>query len=144
MSNRSLTVLGTLLAIVAVLYACQGEEAIRKAQYYTNGQKLYAQRCQNCHGSNGEGLGQLYPPLSDTIYLAGNLNKVACMIKFGSNETIEVLGKIYDSEMPPNKDLTDQDIAYIMTYIGNSFGNELGWIKTEEVTNSLAACNKGD
>jgi hypothetical protein len=42
--------------------------------------------------------------------------------------------------MPANNHLTDQEIAYILTYVGNSFGNELGLISTEEVSASLKNC----
>lgn len=135
-----LQVLAGLFSLVAWLYACQGEEALRKAQFYSNGQKLYAQRCQNCHGANGEGLGMLYPPLTDTAYMIKNQDILSCMIKFGSSGGIEVHGKRYDEQMPANKELTNQDIAYILTYIGNSFGNEMGWVRTDKVAQGLKNC----
>lgn len=139
MGNKPLAALVVGLCVV-MLYACQGEDAIRQAQFYTNGQKLYVQKCQNCHSANGQGLGELYPPLSDAAFMKRNKDRLACIVKFGLEEPIEVNGKLYDAPMPENRDLTEQDIAYILTYIGNSFGNEMGWIKTEEVSSDLKNC----
>lgn len=140
MNNSMLVVTAGVFSLVALLYACQGEESIRKAQFYTNGQKLYAQRCQNCHGADGKGLGMLYPPLTDTTFMIKHQDILACIVKFGSSGTMEIHGKKYDGQMPDSKDLTNQDIAYLLTYIGNSFGNEMGWIRTEKVVDDLQRC----
>lgn len=126
--------------LLVILNACQGEEEIKKAQFFTNGKSLYTSNCENCHGSSGEGLGNLYPPLTDTSFLHGHRNQLPCFVKFGIAKQLEVDHRKFDTKMPPNQNLTDQEIAYILTYVGNSFGNELGLISTEEVSTSLKNC----
>lgn len=122
-------------------HACQGEQAIRTAQYTVNGQRVYAAHCQNCHGANGEGLGTLYPPLTDSTFLNEHRQRLACFIKHGLTGPIEVGGITFDTEMPPTPTLTPIEIAYVLTYIGNSFGNSMDMFTIEEVQAGLTACS---
>ncbi len=138
--NTCLYLCFALLAVYVSCYSCQSEQAIRTAQYVVNGQKLYVAHCQNCHGAKGEGLGGLYPPLTDSTYLTDHREQLACMVRNGLSGPIEVHGKVFDTEMPSNPQLAPVEIAYVLTYIGNSFGNQLGIFTLEEVQASLEAC----
>lgn len=141
MRNTSLYWATALLSIYILFHACQSEEAIRTAQYAVNGQKLYKTYCMNCHGAKGEGLGNLYPPLTDSMFLITQRERLPCIVKNGISSPIEIHGKTFDTEMPPNPQLTPVEIAYVLTYIGNSFGNEMSIFTLEEVQKALAACN---
>jgi mono/diheme cytochrome c family protein len=101
--------------------------------YYANGRRLYAQHCQNCHAADGKGLGQLIPPLTDTILLKKNRHQLACLIKNGLSGKIIVNGKEYSSEMPANPALAPIDLAQLVTYITNSFGNKQGPYTVDQV-----------
>ncbi|MFC0319164.1 MULTISPECIES: c-type cytochrome [Olivibacter] len=132
---------GFLVALIAsVMNACQGEQEIKKAQFFTNGKSLFATKCANCHGSEGEGLGNLYPPLTDTTFLYTMRKELPCIVKYGLHEELTIENRKFDTEMPANPTLTDQEIAYILTYVGNSFGNDLGFVSTEEVAVHLKNC----
>ena len=61
-----------LLAILAIIVSCQSQQQIDLQNYMSNGKDIYKARCQNCHGENGEGLGQLAPPLTDSVFLKSN------------------------------------------------------------------------
>ncbi len=123
-------------------HACQSAGEIEMAKYMSNGKDLYQARCQNCHGKDGEGLGELAPPLTDTIFLKSNKTKLACFIKNGVNEPMQVNGKIYQEKMPAFKDLHDIDIAQVIVYITNTFGNKQGMYTYEQVANDLKSCRK--
>ena len=138
--NHCLYTCFAVLSLYISLHSCQSEQAIRTAQYAVNGQKLYIAHCQNCHGAKGEGLGALYPPLTDSTYLTDHREQLACIVKNGMSGPIEIHGKLFDTEMPPNPQLTPVEIAYVLTYIGNSFGNEMGIFTQEEIQESLADC----
>lgn len=141
MSDYFLRVLSLLVASYFALSACQrDEESIKKAQYITNGQKRYETHCKNCHGAKGEGLGRLYPPLTDETYLRANRSSLPCILRHGLSGEIMVHGISYDSTMPSNPELTALDIAYILTYITNSFGNRGDLISKEEAEESLQSC----
>lgn len=142
MRNRCLYLCAGLLSMYMLFHSCQSEQAIRNAQYTINGQKLYVSHCQNCHGAKGEGLGTLYPPLTDSVFLNTHREQLACMVKYGLAGPIEVNGAFFDAEMPANPALAPIEIAYVLTYIGNSFGNSMDMFTQEEVQASLAACRK--
>lgn len=142
MSGRTLLVYTALAICYFLLYACQDQHSIRKAQYIMNGKNVYATHCQNCHGSKGEGLGKLYPPLTDTDFLRHNRAQLACFIKHGMEGGVRVHGALYDTPMPANPNLTPVDIAYVLTYISNSFGNEMTMFTIEEVQASLDGCTR--
>jgi len=132
-----------LFFVIVLIASCQGEDEIKKAQFFTNGKSLYTTTCGNCHGGKGEGLGNLYPPLTDTTSIRMKRTALACIVKYGIHEKLQIDNRIFDTEMPPNPKLSQQEIAYILTYVGNSFGNELGLISTEEVALNLKDCSTG-
>jgi cytochrome c551 len=113
---------------------------IRFNQYMLEGQKLYTLNCSNCHQVDGSGLGKLIPPLASADYLKNNLVESVCGIKNGLKGEIIVNGVSYNQPMPANPNLKNLDIAQIMTYVGNSWGNELGLIETEKIVKMLENC----
>ncbi|WP_152439902.1 c-type cytochrome [Arcticibacter svalbardensis] len=140
--NRGLFIIFMFTAVCSLVYSCQSERELNYARYYTNGKKLYDISCQNCHGKNGEGLGQLIPPLTDTLYIQKNINSIACTIKFGINDIIKVHGVTYAEQMPPNSQLADIDIAALVTYISNSFGNQQGLYEVNQASVDLKKCEE--
>ncbi|WP_423148172.1 c-type cytochrome [Rubrolithibacter danxiaensis] len=140
MRNRLVYISLIFFSILTVFYSCQSEEQITYARYFVAGKNLYEQHCQNCHNSDGKGLGELYPPLTDTIYLKENKNQLACIIKNGFKEKIEINGKVYQEQMPAEPNLADIEIAELITYITNSFGNQQGLYETQSVQNDLKQC----
>ena len=124
--NRIVAIALCLISIIVMAASCKSESQLNYARYYSNGKQLYDIHCQNCHNSDGKGLGELIPPLTDTVFLRENKSRLACIIKYGLDEKITVDGKSYDYQMPPNSQLADIDVASIVTYITNSFGNEQG------------------
>ncbi|MFM6975306.1 MAG: c-type cytochrome [Sphingobacteriaceae bacterium] len=142
MSSR-LIILALLITGIVFLSipSCQSESEITYLRYYTSGKKLYEANCQNCHNSDGNGLAQLYPPLTDSIYLKQNKTKLACYIKYGLSGEIQIAGKAYNAQMPAQKNLSDIEIAEIVTYVTNSFGNKQGFYGADMATKDLKNCN---
>lgn len=132
---------GILIVFVTVLLiaACQNEESLEFKRYYSSGALVYLQHCQNCHGANGEGLSALIPPVSDSAYLKKNLAALPCYIKNGLKGQIIIKGKTFEDAMPAN-DLSPVEIAQVLTYIGNTFGNKLSTIDEQSVQKNLAGC----
>ena len=140
MRHFALFVILLLVTFLAYLSSCQSNISIQTAQYAVNGQKVYKAHCENCHGGKGEGLGTLYPPLTDKNFFAENRKKLACIVRHGLQEEIEVSGQKYDQPMPGNTMLTDLDIAYVLTYITTRFGGIDSTYTHEEVKSALAEC----
>jgi mono/diheme cytochrome c family protein len=128
------------VVVAAIISSCQNEADLNFKRYYSTGSTVYQSHCQNCHGANGEGLGALIPPLTDSAYLKANLHQLPCLVKNGLTEPITIHGKPYSQAMPPHADLTSIEIAEALTYVGNSFGNKLGLIDVESVDGDLGKC----
>lgn len=111
-------------------------------QYMVQGRVLYGQHCANCHQEDGTGLGRLIPPLAQTDYMLNHPDRTACVIKNGLEGEIGVNGIIYNQPMPANEGLTAIEIAQIMTFISNSWGNEKGYISVKQVDAYLESCRK--
>ena len=129
----------SLLLLICFVISCESETTIEFKRYYSVGATVYQAHCQNCHGVNGEGFALLVPPLNDSAYLKTNKRSLACYIKSGLKGTITVSTKAFDDAMPPN-DLSTMEIAQVLTYVGNSFGNKMGTINQEQVETYLAKC----
>lgn len=113
---------------------------IRLEQYTVQGRTLYTKHCVQCHQANGEGLASLYPPLKNADYLLENLPRAACIIKNGMVQSITVNGKSYNQMMPGLTQLTPLEVAEIVTYITNSWGNAKGLTEVKEVEKWLQEC----
>ncbi|RYY15166.1 MAG: cytochrome c [Chitinophagaceae bacterium] len=86
------------------------------------GKELYKETCIACHMGKGEGLKGTIPPLAGADYLIKTPDKAIASIKFGLKGKILVNGIEYNGMMPsPN--LADDEIADVMNYILNSWGN---------------------
>lgn len=140
MRNKLLYISVFLFSAIALFQACDNEEGINYQRYYVYGKGVYEKHCQNCHGADGKGLRKLYPPLTDTTYLTKNKAALACIIKFGMNHDITIQGTEYDGQMPGNDQLADIDIAQVIVYITNSFGNQQGYYDASKVAADLKNC----
>lgn len=140
--RKSIFICLFLATAVSIMYSCQSEAEIELTSYISNGKDIYRLKCQNCHGENGEGLGTLAPPLTDSNFLKINKQRLACFIKNGSQEPMVIHGKTYDSKMPAFPEMENIDIAQVMVYITNAFGNKQGMYRYEQVAKDLSQCPK--
>ena len=97
------------------------------------GKKVYAKFCASCHQLDGGGVPNLNPPLSKTTYVLGDKSRLIRIILNGSNESLEIDGETYSNPMPQLDILKDQEIADVLTYIRNSFGNKSTAVTAPEV-----------
>ena len=141
MKNRFISILTASFITAICINSCQSEEQLYYGRYYINGKLLYEQNCQNCHNKDGTALGMLIPPLTDSAYLKQNKNRLACIIKYGLNEKITIHNKTYEEKMPGNNNLSDIDVAQLVVYITNSFGNNQGPYDASEANADLLKCN---
>lgn len=133
-------VIWTGLLLIVLATSCQSDEQVEFARYYSGGSTLYITHCQNCHGEKGEGLQALIPPLTDSTYLKNNRSSLACYIKNGLKGKITVAGRNFEGEMPAATDLSPIEIAKVLTYITNSFGNKAGVLNLQHVQADLEKC----
>jgi mono/diheme cytochrome c family protein len=140
MKLKLILLTGFVITAMGIISSCQSEADLNFKRYYTAGQVLYQNRCQNCHAAGGEGLGALIPPLTDSLYLKTNLHHLPCIVNHGLKGPITVNGKPYNQQMPAQDILTPIEVAQVLTYVGNSFTNKLGLVDVETVNADLKAC----
>jgi len=124
------------LCIFVILSSCQSADKIKLEQYYIGGKEIFEANCANCHQKDGKGLQNLYPPIAGSDYLQ-NKSQVILAIKYGLTGEIKVNGKVYNQPMPANSHLQNLDIAEVVTYIYNEWGNEQKLTTVEEVEEVL-------
>ena len=90
--------------------------------------------CGACHGQNGEG-GPAGPPLAQSEWVTGPVSNLVIIQLRGLKGPITVAGKEYNfpAGMTPMAYQTDEQIAGVLTYIRNSFGNKASAVKPEQV-----------
>ena len=99
----------------------------------SNGKGLFEKNCMACHQMNGMGLPGAFPPLAKSDYLAADKQRAISVVLKGLAGPITVNGNDFDAVMPKLDYLNDEDIADVLTYVMNSWGNEVGEIATAEV-----------
>lgn len=97
---------------------------LTKAQQVSAGKALYAGTCSVCHQLEGQGLEGVFPPLAKSDYLNADPKRSIDIVLNGLSGPVKVNGKDYASVMPPMSQLNDDEVANILTYVYNSWGNK--------------------
>jgi nitrite reductase (NO-forming) len=98
------------------------------------GKSLFAGTCSVCHQDNGAGMPGVFPPLANSDYLkALDDDSLIEIVLNGLTGPIKVNGAEYNSVMPPMSQLTDDEVANILTYVKSSWDNGGGRITKKEV-----------
>ncbi|GAA5335157.1 c-type cytochrome [Thermus hydrothermalis] len=94
-----------------------------------SGQALYGQYCATCHQANGQGVPGAFPPLAghvqEILAKKGGRTYLVDLVLFGLQGQIRVKGQAYNGAMPAwGPQLKDDQVAAILNYVANSFGNK--------------------
>ena len=104
-----------------------------------SGKQIYIKNCLTCHQADGGGVQRMNPPLIKTEYVSGDKARLINIILKGFNEDVEINGQYYTNVMPPLNTLKDQEIADVLTYVRNSFGNKNSAVSLGEVKKARLA-----
>lgn len=110
------------LSFYSTLFQNQDGELAKSIE---RGKMIYSENCITCHMGTGEGVPATFPPLAKADYLIKTPEKAIYAIKFGLAGKIKVNGIDYDNMMP-TPGLDDSEVADVMNYIQNSWGNSSG------------------
>ncbi len=124
---------GQLLAQEAAVHAAETASG-DMTQLIGEGKGLYNTHCAACHQPNGQGLAGAFPPLAKSDYLMEDRSRALETVIKGRSGEITVNGQTYNAVMPGMGHLTDAEIAAILTYTTNSWGNEASAFSVAEVT----------
>lgn len=106
--------------------------AMSKEILMEKGKRVYTQACFACHQPEGQGLPGVFPPLAKSDYMMADKTRAITSLIKGLNGPITVNGQQYNGVMPPSL-LNDEQIANVLTYVMNSWGNKGDIVTVDEV-----------
>jgi mono/diheme cytochrome c family protein len=101
------------------------------AEQLEKGAAIYAEKCLMCHQATGQGAPPVFPPLAGSDWLADRAKTIKVLCEGLSGE-IQVNGQKYRNAMPAQV-LDDAQVAAVLTYVANSWGNQQAAFTADEV-----------
>jgi nitrite reductase (NO-forming) len=97
--------------------------ALTKDIQIARGKQVFMQTCFVCHQPDGQGIPNQIPPLAKSDFLMADAERSIRIVLQGRSGEVEVNGKKFNGTMIPLNNLADEEIANVLTYVRNSFGN---------------------
>jgi mono/diheme cytochrome c family protein len=111
----------------------------REPQRPVDGATVYAGTCAACHQPTGLGVPGLFPPLAASEFVTLDAGRLIRIVLHGMAGPVTVAGATYDGQMPPWKQLSDAELAAVLTYVRGSWGNAAAAVSQEDVARERAA-----
>lgn len=106
---------------------------LTKQEQIEAGKVLYLGTCSTCHQMEGQGILKVFPPLAKSDYMLADKKRSIEILLNGLSGKVVVNGQEYNSVMPPMSHMADDELANILTYVRNAFGNAGDVVSVAEV-----------
>lgn len=103
------------------------------------GDQIYASLCVACHQASGQGLPGVFPPLAESEWVKAAPESPIKILLLGLGGSVTVKGQIYNGQMPAFKQLSDAEIAAVLTHIRASWNNGGAAVTADAVKEVRAA-----
>jgi len=113
--------------------------AVSNCATFTQGERIYQQRCANCHGNHGEGLASLYPALENSLIIRDQPSLLPCIILNGKYTLDSAGNKI--SEMPAIPDLGEVEMSNLINFLMTLSGSDHKAVSIDSVRIWRSGCN---
>ena len=121
-----------LVLALALFPLLAGFRASAASAQVEGDRQLYEIHCGVCHGPDGQGVERAFPPLVGSRFLLDNPERTVDIILHGLLDPIRV-DEFYEGAMPPIDYLSDEQVAAVMNYVLNAWGNDGGTVSVQEV-----------
>ena len=109
---------------------------------YPRGAAVFQSVCATCHGTDGNGIASLAPPLNNSNWVNGDKSRLIPIVLYGLTGPVKVGEKLYkapeiNGDMPgigQNDELSDEDIAQVLSFIRQSWNNKGERITAKDIT----------
>ena len=129
-----------LLGVMFISFSMKDQDqALKKSM--EDGKGIYLGVCLACHLNEGQGIPSVFPPLAKSDFLMEDVDRNIKNLIQGLNGEIEVNGTKYNGAMPASG-LDDKDIADVLNYVMNSWGNKAEGMVTETQVKKVRASLK--
>lgn len=119
---RSVKLISSLLVLLFTASAFIQSYDLPKS--IVRGKALYVTNCMNCHMEDGKGMEGVYPPVAKADFLKRPARDIIETVLKGQSGEVKVNGVLYNGVMPAQDYLADTEIADILNYVNNSWGNK--------------------
>lgn len=116
---KKIVCFSSLLLVMFCLYSFYTDTAAQE-----EGKEVYSTYCMSCHMEDGAGVEGTFPPLAKSDYLMKDVKRAIYIILQGQTGEITVNGKQYNTQMPAQNYLDDVQIAAVINFVRNSWGNK--------------------
>jgi mono/diheme cytochrome c family protein len=134
LGDEDLQAMAVFLKDLPLQPAAEREEFKPDAELLRRGQAIYNDRCVSCHGEQGQGAVNAYPPLAGSrkVQMASSVNLVRVVLHGGFAPATAANPRPYG--MPPfGQDLNDAEVAAVVSYLRNAWGNSAPTVSELEV-----------
>lgn len=102
--------------------------------YMRKGAKVFSSKCQGCHGADAKGDGSSYPSLAGSAWVTGPSERFSQVVLNGLQGPTST-GKTFGAGLMPSQGagMTPEELAGLLTYVRNNFGNKTGDVVTVEM-----------
>jgi mono/diheme cytochrome c family protein len=125
-----------IVLLLLFIVSCSKKPAVQEVPFDPEeGAYLYVMYCARCHQPNGLGIPGTYPPVFDSDYLIADRERTIKILVYGQEGEIVVNGVKYEGTMkkPEFPDMTDEEIAIVLTYILSKYENPGPQVTVKEV-----------
>ena len=120
-----------VICFLAAGYVAVAQDGVKAS--IERGKKVYENTCLACHQVNGGGVPGMNPPLKKTKWVLGDKKTLIGIVLKGLDKEIEVNGETYSNTMPSFAMLSDKEIADVLTFVRNNFGNKASQVSEADV-----------
>ena len=135
--RRAAVVIGACL--VAACVAAEGETPAPPAtanaatDARSPGQVLYGKHCLSCHQADGRGVRNMQPAIAGGTWVQGDARALALFVMSGGFDSASRKDSAVGNVMPAFRQLSDADLAELLTYVRQKFGNGASAVSAAEV-----------
>ena len=122
MSRARTAILSGLLTLAGGAVFAQSPPAAPVATEAPAGQKLYARHCLSCHQVDGYGVPNMQPAIKGGTWVKGDPKALALFVMTGGFDSADRKEGASHNVMPPFRRLSDDELAGILSYIREKFG----------------------
>ena len=121
------------VALVGSMFAACASAGDEPPGATSAGQKLYAQHCLGCHQADGGGVPNMQPAIAGGSWVQGDARALALFVMTGGFNSAERKDSASHNVMPAFRQLSDGELADILTYIRQKFGNGASSVSAADI-----------
>jgi mono/diheme cytochrome c family protein len=103
------------------------------------GQRLYGMHCLSCHQADGRGVRNMQPAIAGGTWVQGDARALALFVMSGGFDSASRKDSAVGNVMPAFRQLSDADLAELLTYVRQKFGNGASAVSAAEVAEARAS-----